>query len=272
MAEGTKEDTIVEEEEQNEEGGEGGEGEEGGASNGVEGNLLEPVQSWKQLWQPEWDKNATIPDTTYAYKPGVLSLQTWKDIVHGQPATIADLPNGVVTIVRVPIPIANAVADPAGDLPPVLPQDVGGRWGSGLWKINWHQYLTDNYSGKNWVLPPNMPAFNQMYNNLHLFGAGYNIANNPQTPNNLNTSGATAEGQPWVTTTVHNWPKEFVEPGGESIFSSPASTNADSTSRPPSSMFGPGDVGDGVVNVLFGTEQPALKPSLSKAKQCMVVM
>ena len=123
MAEAAKEDTIVEEEEQNEEGAEGGEGEEGVASNELEDNVLDPGDTWQHHWQPEWDEVGSEPDVTYAYEPEVLSRETWKDLVHRHPATLVDLPNGVVTIARVPLPIANAVADPAGDMPPVLQED-----------------------------------------------------------------------------------------------------------------------------------------------------
>lgn len=93
--------------------------------------------------------------------------------------------------------------------------DVGKRIGTGTWVVNWHDYLTQNYSGKNRAITPNLKTFSHFYKVPHMYGPP-----TPQTPNQLNKSELPAYGQPWVQDTVENYwvgPRQSTSPSNASI-------------------------------------------------------
>lgn len=64
-------------------------------------DMLNEGETWAPYWEPEWD-NAP-PDRSYAYERGVLSKESWLDMLHHQPTTIIQFPNKDISIVRVPL-------------------------------------------------------------------------------------------------------------------------------------------------------------------------
>jgi len=242
---------------------EGGEEEEEKQEEGAEINrdqleyqgpkVLEPGQTWPYHWKDEWDYG--VPQVTLAYEKNTLTKETWLNIIQGSPTALATLPNKEETIVRVPQQVANSVADPAEELPPVEAKDIDKQVAQGVWHIKWGQYLEEHYRGSKYQ--PSTPNILPM--SAYLREEGQYGPIQQGTPNNLGASGAPQYGQPWVPPTHYNVGYVDLSPLGSPWSSSPGS------SRPSTAMSSVGAEETGPLAVrLFGAEKPTLSKGISK--------
>lgn len=259
MAEGGNSSTIEEEEETEEGTGNEGEGStEGGEEGGHQYYTLGHGEFWRPEWHDEWDTDTGWPNETPVYEPGVLTYSRWSDMVYYNPTTIADLPDGVETIARVPRTVADAVADVAGNIPPVLPDEVT-KCGDGMWKVDWDAYLSRSWDkvsmSKYPYSAPSVTSVVRFVRSKEHYGTGFKGQGLQSTPRNqLDTSAVPNPAHPWVLGTIDN-----VRVRGEDLFQSPAGTQE---IRAPAAMVGTGGgMGPGVAE-LYG----AGIPTFSKCK------
>ena len=138
------------------------------------------------------------------------------------------------TIARVPPTVADAVADPAGNIPPVIPSDCR-KVGDGLWLVNWDSYLARNWDGttiNKWgYTGPSVSSVVRFVKSKAAYGIGFRGEGLQSTPTNqLDTSVLPNPTHPWVPGTVYN-----IRTSGEELFQSPAGTQE---IRTPAAMVG----------------------------------
>jgi len=184
------------------------------------------------------------PRYTAVYEPEVLTRERWSQIVYFSPSTLVTLPDGVTTIARVPVPVAEAVAGPGGTLPAVSPDDIIAKRGDGVWKVDWDVYLSRNWKQVHESLydynPPTVNSVLALVISKNRYGAGYNKLLQSGTPlNQLDTSATPRPWGTWVPGTIDN-----VKIRGQELFQSPAHTHDQGE---PAAFEGTGGTGGGGV-------------------------